>query len=101
MTQEDMTKLWELLKCCRRGDKAANDKRVKAAWLLVLEPYDYQDVKTAVIAHFRESKFFPDVGEITQRLPPLPTTQKPASPQNSARIAREVARLRKMREAKP
>lgn len=95
MTQEDMTKLWTLLASCRRGDPAIQDKNLRAAWSLVLEPYDYRDVREAVLAHFRQSKFFPDVGEITTRLPQL---QPPLSPAAATRMAKDFAALNRFHE---
>lgn len=95
MTREDIDKIWALLAACRRGDPAIHDKNMKAAWFLVLEPYDYQDVKFAVVSHFRNSKYFPDVGEITQRLPRLP--EQP-SPSQLARMNRNVEALRRLLE---
>lgn len=95
MTRADIDKVWALLAACRRGDPAIQDKNLKAAWFLVLEPYDYQDVRDAVIAHFRECKFFPDVGEITTRLPRCPAQPTPSQ---MTRMRRDLKALRRSLE---
>lgn len=93
-----MNKLWALLGSCRRGDPAVRDKNLKAAWFLVLEPYEYQDVRSAVLTHFRSSKYFPDVGEITQHLPRVPPPPSKAQMDRADRnieILRRIAAQRK------
>lgn len=73
MDRLDMDRIWTLLGKCRMGDAHLKDSSLKMAWALVLEPYTYEDVKQAVAAHFRVSKFWPDIGEIAQYLPDVPT----------------------------
>lgn len=98
MNRQEMDKIWKLIGSLRFGDPRANDLTVKAAWGLVLEPYDYKAVMDAVLAHFRGSKYFPDVGEITRHLPPLPSREPEAAPRYSedfVRCARwDIARLK-------
>lgn len=89
MDSRDVDKIWALLGKCRLGDIHLQDKSLKVAWALVLEPYAYEDVKQAVVAHFRTSKFWPDIGEVTQYLPDVPT------PNELRKQARQAERLRK------
>lgn len=95
-----MDKLWKLLNACRHETRRTEDKTEKAAWYLVLKPYDYRDVRTAVVGHFRQSKYFPSVGEITTRLPPLETPRADAacSPRTRRNIRWVLAYGRKRRE---
>lgn len=83
MTKQDMDGLWKLLGIYRPKDPRLEDKTLKAAWLLVLEPYDPADVKSAVAAYFRGSKYWPDPSDITTRCPPPPeqdaVLERPAS----------------------
>ena len=72
MTREDMGNLWKLLGVYRPGDKHLNDKTLRSAWFLVLEPYSVDDVRSAVADYFRGCKFWPDVTDIARRCPPLP-----------------------------
>lgn len=102
MTPQDMDRVWSLLGYCRLDDPHLKDKALKAAWFLVLEPYAYNDVKQAVAAHFRVKRFWPEIGEITQYLPPVPTP--PALREKAKRtggMGREVAALRKALERPP
>ncbi|WP_394970211.1 hypothetical protein [Candidatus Allofournierella merdipullorum] len=73
MTREDIENLWKLLEVFRPNDRRLKDKRLKSAWLAVLEPYKPEDVKTAVIEYFRTSGYWPDVSDISMRC------QQPAS----------------------
>lgn len=69
MTREDIENLWKLLEVFRPKDQRLKDKRLKSAWLAVLEPYKPEDVKTAVIEYFRTSGYWPDVSDISMRCP--------------------------------
>lgn len=69
MTREDIENLWKLLEVFRPKDPRLKDKRLKSAWLAVLEPYKPEDVKTAVIEYFRTSGYWPDVSDISMRCP--------------------------------
>lgn len=72
MTTEEMDGLWELIGIFRKNDPHLKDKKLKNAWLLVLEPYERDDVRNAVAAYFRECGYWPDVTDIARRCPPLP-----------------------------
>lgn len=71
MTEAEMRSVWELLGKFRPGDARLRDKTLMEAWLLTFAPYDARAVKGAVAAHFRQKRFWPDIGEITALLPPL------------------------------
>lgn len=98
MTPQDMDKVWALLGRCRLGDPHLKDKTLKAAWWLVLEPYDYPDVREAIAAHFREKRFWPEVGEVTQHLPPVPSPAERRKRQRDAeRMRRDLERIKQKR----
>lgn len=81
MTTEEMDGLWELIGIFRKNDPHLKDKKLKNAWLLVLEPYERDDVRNAVAAYFRECGYWPDVTDIAKRCPPLPAlTGQPEYP---------------------
>lgn len=87
MTREDIENLWKLLEIFRPNDRRLKDKRLKSAWMAVLEPYKPEDVKTAVIEHFRTSSYWPDVSDISMRCPqPLKRTSEytPSSTEREA-----------------
>ena len=69
MTREDIENLWKLLEVFRPKDPRLKDKRLKSAWLAVLEPYKPEDVKTVVIEYFRTSGYWPDGSDISMRCP--------------------------------
>ena len=69
MTREDTDRLFELLSIYRPNDPHAQDKTLRSAWALVLEPYAPEDVRVAVAEYFRESKYWPDVTDIASRCP--------------------------------
>lgn len=89
MDTRGMDRIWTLLSKCRMGDEHLKDDALKKAWALVMEPYEYEDVKQAVAAHFRVSKFWPDVGEVTQFLPDVPT---PKDLREQERYAKDLQR---------
>ena len=74
MNKQEIEQLFQLLAIYRPGDKRLEDKTLKAAWLLVLEPFSPSEVKKAVGAYFRESGYFPDVSDIAV-LCPRPMTE--------------------------
>lgn len=69
MTKEDTARLFDLLSIYRPNDPHAQDKTLRSAWALVLEPYAPEDVRVAVAEYFRESKYWPDVTDIASRCP--------------------------------
>ena len=50
MTRKDIDNLFELLAIFRPNDPHANDSKLRAAWFLVLEPYEKAAVREAVEA---------------------------------------------------
>lgn len=48
---------------------ATNNRGKMNAYYLALQPYEYKDVGRAVIEYARDNKFFPDIYDITSRLP--------------------------------
>ena len=94
LTREDTDNLFKLLAIYRPNDPRAEDITLRSAWALVLEPYDPADVKAAVVAYFREKKFWPDVTDIATRCPPLPQTQHQPPPPTGGYIDHAVEALR-------
>ena len=92
MDHADIEKLCRLL----AGSYPAPAKKIqtddyKLALFYALEPYAYRDVRAAALAHIRECGFYPDIAEITRRLPALEKSGKyeiAKSFLDAARIAR-------------
>lgn len=72
LTRKDIDDLFDLLAIFRPNDAHLADKRLRSAWLLVLSPYSRDDVREAVGAWFRKSKYWPEPAEIAALCPPLP-----------------------------
>ncbi len=72
MTKEEIRGIWNLLGTYRPGDKRLKDKELMTAWWITFEPYGAEEVRQAVISHFRRKRFVPDIKESTDLLPPLP-----------------------------
>lgn len=105
MTREDVDRLFELLAIYRPGDRHLEEKRLRAAWLLVLEPYDPADVKLAVGAYFRASKYWPDPSDIAMRCPKPTAAAAPErksdtgfSPAEITRCSAQVAEMLELGE---
>lgn len=69
MTKRDLDKLWAMLALYRPKDRHLRNTGLKEIWLLTFEPYPFEDVRAAVVAYFREQKYWPDVTDITTRCP--------------------------------
>ena len=67
MTREDTDRLFELIAVFRPADPKLKNRTLRAAWALVLEPYEVNDVRAAVADYFRTNKYFPDVTDISSR----------------------------------
>lgn len=67
MDRNDVDNLFELLRIFRPDSPKVEDKKLRAAWLLVLQPFSVDRVREAVAQYFREEKFFPDVSDIAKR----------------------------------
>ncbi len=64
MKKDDVDRLFDLLEIYFPGDARLRDKVLKNAWLLVLKPFEPEDVKQAIASHLRECRFFPRVQEV-------------------------------------
>ena len=75
MEKQDPRRLFSLIETiypnAKQQSRTAADLE---AWTLVLAPWDYEDVKQAVIVRARENRFYPDVYEL---VPFLPKLEKP------------------------
>ena len=75
MEKQDTRRLFSLIETiypnAKQQSRTAADLE---AWTLVLVPWDYEDVKQAVIVRARENRFYPDVYEL---VPFLPKLEKP------------------------
>lgn len=71
LTKKDIDDLFDLLAIFRKNDQHLNQEDLRYAWLLVLYPYERHDVREAVGAWFRKSKYWPDPAEIASLCPPL------------------------------
>ena len=91
MTREDTDRLFELLRIFRPNDPKADDKKLRAAWALVLAPYRVEDVRVAVAQWFRESGYWPDVSDIARRCP-APEQDRETPPEREAPRLSEAAR---------
>lgn len=80
MTAEETDKLFQLLEIYFPNSPKVKSKKLKSAWLLVLEPYEPDEVKRALIEQLRESRFFPDPQAVAVRckLPSLVEQPEPA-----------------------
>lgn len=61
----------------------------RQAYKLALEPYAYDDIKTAILRHVRRSTAFPFVGELTAGIAP-PETEPQLEPIRDDLDARHV-----------
>lgn len=78
MRKSEVESLFNLLGEFYPNAKQLCSKTAQAAWVLVLEPYAYEDAKAAAIAYARKNKFFPDVADITGGLHPIEPDRKEA-----------------------
>lgn len=88
MTKTETAKLFTLLG--QFYPNKAPTAELRLAWELALEPYAYEDVRTAAIAYARGNKFFPDLVDITGGLAPAQgsdeTPERGARPELDAEI---------------
>lgn len=69
MDSNDVKKLWALLAELYPRQPQTGTKERLAAWMLALEPYDYDAIRDAALAHARKNAYYPSISEITQELP--------------------------------
>ena len=75
MEKQDTRRLFSLIETIYPNAKQQSHTAADLeAWTLVLAPWDYEDVKQAVIVRARENRFYPDVYEL---VPFLPKLEKP------------------------
>ena len=81
MEKQDTRRLFSLIETiypnAKQQSRTAADLE---AWTLVLAPWDYEDVKQAVIVRARENRFYPDVYELVPFLPKLETPKAEEAP---------------------
>ena len=65
MDKNDMDRLWTLLSTVWSRAPEKEDRQLKQAWQLALEPYAYGEVRKAAAEYIRKNKFFPDIYDIT------------------------------------
>ncbi len=70
MDKSDVGRIFRLLLQFRRNAPQLKDPDFRLAWELGLAPYDYEDVKAAVVAYVRKNSFFPNLSDIVAHLTP-------------------------------
>ena len=75
MNAQEMNEVWRVIGTYRQGDRRLRDEQLLKAWYAAMRVFTADDVKAAVIQHFRTSSFFPDVSEIVARLPRRPKNE--------------------------
>ena len=66
MTREDVTKLFRFFAALNTKWRPAEN--AVDAWMLVLEPYAYEDVRRAATIRFRQHNYIPDPAEIVSEM---------------------------------
>lgn len=92
MTQNDFDRIWRLFETLFPAAARKKSENEKIVWRVGLEPYALQDVTGAVMDYARQSKFFPDLADITASLPRGP------SPRELEARRRDVQNLKKLCE---
>ena len=97
MTKNDVEKLFNLLDILHPAGKKPRDPATIAAWQMVLEPFDYDQVKQAAVTHARQNRYSPEPAEIVANIPvpePTPEAERRAdrghAPDDWARLIVEV-----------
>ena len=92
MTQNEFDRVWRLFETLFPAAAKKKSENERAVWRVGLEPYGMQDVTDAVMNYARQSKFFPDLADITAPLPRQPSARE------IERRRRDFERLRKLHE---
>lgn len=87
MEQNDVTRLWALLRELYPRQPQTETKERKAAWYLALEPFDYETVRKAALAHSRRSDYYPSVSEIVAGIPHEEPQEDPQGERGSKKDA--------------
>jgi len=70
MTKADVLKLFDMLNSLYpNSPHPEKDKNKVLAWTLAFESCSYEDVKQAVLANLKRSRFFPDPAELWEVMP--------------------------------
>lgn len=85
MTKGDVDKLFALLRELYPRQPQSETAERKLAWFLALEPYEYEAVRAAALAHARKSDFYPSVSEITAGIVSSSEQDEPPKPERSER----------------
>lgn len=72
LTNEELEKLFVLLENTHGSKKADRSKSSRLAWLEVLRPWTYDQVREAAFRRARENPYFPSAAEIAAYCPPVP-----------------------------
>ena len=80
MDKQDITKLFALLGTIYPNAKNQTGSVAVAAWQMILEPWDYEDAKQAVILRARENPFYPNPSELVPYLPKPETLEAKEAP---------------------
>ena len=76
MTQNEFNRVWRLFETLFPAAAKKKSENDRAVWRVGLEPYDLRDVTDAVMDYARQSKFFPDLADITAPLPKQPSRRE-------------------------
>lgn len=100
LTREDIDDLFGTLAIFRPKDPHLSSKKLRTAWHMALSPYERGDVREAVGAWFRQSKYWPEPAEIAALCPPLPEKKQAAPPAEpeAQDVQKRLARWRTLAE---
>lgn len=80
MDKQDITKLFALLGMIYPNAKNQTGSVAVTAWQMILEPWNYEDAKQAVILRARENPFYPNPSELVPYLPKPETPNEEEAP---------------------
>lgn len=85
MNKQDIAKLFALLGTIYPNAKNPTGFATVSAWQMILEPWDYEAAKQAVILRARENPFYPNPSELVPYLPKpeTPNAEKAPMPEPS------------------
>lgn len=89
MTANDIDRLFQLLEIYFPNTSRTKSRQLKNAWLLILEPYDPEEVKKALTEQLRENRFFPDPQSVAVRCKLPPQTEQP---ENTASVGADYSK---------
>lgn len=69
MTTDEFGKFWTLMRELFSASSRLKSENTKLVWRIALEPYALDDVTSATMEYARKNKFFPDIADITAKLP--------------------------------